>query len=1238
MKSSPAHLVALVGTTLLFTLSSLRAQQLAFPGAQGHGQFATGGRGGTVYHVTTLADSGVGSFRDAVSQANRTIVFDVGGNINLSSAVVTSSGLTIAGQTAPGGGIGVTGNEVSLYGKNNIICRFFRFRQGGSASGSSAVNIGASSSASPANNMIFDHISVEFGQWDSIDAVHTANVTVQNSLIADPINQQFGAHVEGYNLTWYANIWANCHNRQPLAKADTVFVNNVIYDYQLGYTTGDTGAAHSHDIVNNYFIAGQSTGSVQDDFFQINGTPQNLYFTGNIRDSAKNGVLGGSPTTPSPDNNGRTGNILASPWSPVTPTLPTYSTLAAYRVDVSNAGALPRDPLDSLMLSQVTSLGTAGTLVTTPGATGLPNGGFGTIDGGTAFPDSDQDGMPDIWETATGSNPLVANNNTIATDGYTLLEHYLNWMAAPHAFVQTNATDLDLWPYTLGFTNGATYSFANLTNGTVTLTNAHFAHFVPKAGYTGLASFDFRVTNPDGSALTNTMGLLISTVYIPKNLVWHGDGISNPWDNTNTADWFNGNDLVTFNTSDTVTFDDTGSASPAVNVTTPVAPGNFVVASDQNYTFNGSAIGGTGKLTKSGAGTLTLNNANAFTGGAVIQNGSVVIGGGGNIGTGSITFQNTTLTSTYGATVAYTLANTLNIPAGYYGNLNLSPRMAFGPATNAGTLNVSVSGVNNLYDYVQGGWSTFTGILNLTGTSPNALLNCRFNGGGFDGGWGTATVNLNSVELVTHNNSGGNVLFIGALNGTPSSSLGGAEYAGSQTYKVGGLNVDCTFAGSISNYTGQLNNFIKLGTANLTLSGTNNLNGLLTVSNGTLTVSGSTMAATFTVAIGTLAGTGQVGPTVNVLAGGILAPGTGAGAAGTLFVNSNLTLNAPTLSFDLSSSPAGANDQILLQGGLLTLNGAQNFNFNLVNDALGAGTYVLITGGVNTAATGASLVNNLPPATRQTFAMQRPNAGTGQCYVQLAVTGNAGSLVWQGTNGNNWDNATTNWLNGSTADKFYNLDLVRFDDTASNGNVSIIGNVQPAKMLVTNSALAYTISNGVLAGITSLTKSGPGMLILNSSNSFYGGTIVNGGTLQFVNNAYAAGVGPIALNGATLYFNGVGSGSTISCAGTNTFQTSGQPYANFTLQGSGLLNVSLGGAEFFHPAATGVNLTGRSISPPPTGCGFSARPRSAAPLRSGILGHLAASITGMAAARFTLAPCLVPALRAFPAHPRRRPR
>ena len=112
---------------LLAISVSMSAQQLAFPGAQGWGRFATGGRTGTVYHVTNLNDSGSGSLRDAVSQPNRIVVFDVAGVINISSRMTFAKNLYVAGQTAPGEGITVYGDGVSFSGSDNIIVRYMRF-------------------------------------------------------------------------------------------------------------------------------------------------------------------------------------------------------------------------------------------------------------------------------------------------------------------------------------------------------------------------------------------------------------------------------------------------------------------------------------------------------------------------------------------------------------------------------------------------------------------------------------------------------------------------------------------------------------------------------------------------------------------------------------------------------------------------------------------------------------------------------------------------------------------------------------------------------------------------------------------------------------------------------------------------------------------------------------------------------------------------------------------------------
>lgn len=176
---------------------------LAFPGAIGFGAVSTGGNGGTDYHVTNLNDTGIGSFRDAVSASNRNVIFDVSGYIVLSSAVSMSSHLTVNGQTAPAPGIGIMAAELSASGKNNIIIRNLRIRQGrlDPLTGKSAFNMGT------ASNVILDHCSFEYGQWDTIDAVGAVNITVSNSIIAFPIGQQFGAHVEVGPSTFYGNLW-----------------------------------------------------------------------------------------------------------------------------------------------------------------------------------------------------------------------------------------------------------------------------------------------------------------------------------------------------------------------------------------------------------------------------------------------------------------------------------------------------------------------------------------------------------------------------------------------------------------------------------------------------------------------------------------------------------------------------------------------------------------------------------------------------------------------------------------------------------------------------------------------------------------------------------------------------------------------------------------------------------------------------------------------------------------------
>jgi hypothetical protein len=393
-------------------------EALAFPGAVGFGRVATGGRGKAVYHVTNLGDTGPGSFRDAVGTSGRIVVFDVGGYVVLSSAVSVKSNITIAGQTAPGDGIGIMAREVSFNGATGDIVRFVRFRQGDLDPDSSKSGI----NLLDATTMIFDHVSIEFAQWNNIDAVGASNITVQSSIDADPIGQQFAAHTESGPYTWYRNVFANAHNRNPLAKANTEYINNIIYDFQAGYTAGNTSGTFSHDLVNNYFITGPATTSASNALYQVNTQP--MYLSGNLLDSNRDGTLDGVAL-------GVPGAAmaLAAPWGPDTRSIPTLSAAAAFVSVLADAGAsLHRDQVDTLVVADVQSLGKSGSLWTHQTATNLANSGYGTLAGGVPPADSDGDGMPDAWETRYGLDPHDPSDGTGDFDGtgYTNVEKYIN--------------------------------------------------------------------------------------------------------------------------------------------------------------------------------------------------------------------------------------------------------------------------------------------------------------------------------------------------------------------------------------------------------------------------------------------------------------------------------------------------------------------------------------------------------------------------------------------------------------------------------------------------------------------------------------------------------------------------------------------------------------------------------------------------------------------------------------------
>jgi hypothetical protein len=174
-------------------------------------------------------------------------------------------------------------------------------------------------------------------------------------------------------------------------------------------------------VIGNYFIAGPRTTSAGNAYFQM--TNQSVYNSGNLLDGNRDGSLDGSAL-----GLGGGATALGSPWSSTTGAIPALGAASAYDTVLAQAGAMPRDQVDSLVVADVRSLGTAGNLWTHQTATGLANDGYGTIAGGTAATDTDGDGMPDAWELRYGLNPDSAADATGDFDhtGYTNVEKYVN--------------------------------------------------------------------------------------------------------------------------------------------------------------------------------------------------------------------------------------------------------------------------------------------------------------------------------------------------------------------------------------------------------------------------------------------------------------------------------------------------------------------------------------------------------------------------------------------------------------------------------------------------------------------------------------------------------------------------------------------------------------------------------------------------------------------------------------------
>ena len=344
-----------------------RAATLAFPGAEGFGQFASGGRGGEFYHVTTLADSGPGTLRDAVSRSHRVVVFDVSGYIPLQSILQVGSDLTIAGQTAPGDGIATKNYEVSFAGASNVVVRYIRFRQGVTPGQDrkSAVNI------IRARDLIFDHVSMEWGRWDVVDMNDSANVTFQNCILGEGVApQRFGCLCQCDQVTFSHNLFINNQSRNPKAKGKIQYVNNVVYNWgAVGLVGGHSETNHWLDVMGNYFIQGpSSSGRFLGEFKSTDKVFQSC----NYADLTRDGRLNGRPVAADDFGTGAAAPTFLAAFANGAPTNVMVEPAAmAYSNVVAQAGcSLHRDIVDRRLIADAQSLGARGRTIRDPGEAG----------------------------------------------------------------------------------------------------------------------------------------------------------------------------------------------------------------------------------------------------------------------------------------------------------------------------------------------------------------------------------------------------------------------------------------------------------------------------------------------------------------------------------------------------------------------------------------------------------------------------------------------------------------------------------------------------------------------------------------------------------------------------------------------------------------------------------------------------------------------------------------------------
>jgi hypothetical protein len=437
-------------SVVLLSFRTAPAALPAFPGAEGFGMYAVGGRGGHVIEVTNLDDSGPGSLRAAIdTNGPRIVVFRVGGYIELKSVLdITKPYITIAGQTAPGDGICLKNYYLAVHA-DNVIIRYLRVRPSDIAKEEfDAISVFSG------HNIIIDHCSAS---WCTDEAVSVAsrghnlgNITIQWCMITESLNcsvhpkgcHGYGSLIRGgygNGITYHHNLYAHHEGRSPRpgnyidSNRDPCglffdFRNNVIYNWggkHAGYN--DDGRNNDYSItnmnfVNNYYIKGpNSTGSTA---FSETTPGCKAYFSGNWMDGACPNDLWSLVEFVNFTQAQKDAYKQSIPI-PVAP-VADEDALKAYKRVLADAGAVfpVRDAVDKRVVDSVVKK-----------TGGIINhidevGGYPIMQSGVPPVDSDHDGMPDKWELAVGLNPYDANDarGDRDGDGYTNIEEYINWL------------------------------------------------------------------------------------------------------------------------------------------------------------------------------------------------------------------------------------------------------------------------------------------------------------------------------------------------------------------------------------------------------------------------------------------------------------------------------------------------------------------------------------------------------------------------------------------------------------------------------------------------------------------------------------------------------------------------------------------------------------------------------------------------------------------------------------------